>query len=105
MPREAAEHAADIIKRDFEAFHEGFRAITRRAKERFEARDWPGIRRDTVRRLGLQPRCVDEGLESLRLEVGDLVEDRSSWAEVKEAYSLAILGATIANWPRRSSTR
>ncbi|MDX1383343.1 MAG: bifunctional isocitrate dehydrogenase kinase/phosphatase [Thermoanaerobaculia bacterium] len=93
MSRDAAHHAADIIRHDFEGFHESFRAITRRAQERFEARDWAGIRRDTVRRLGLHPRCVADSLASLRGEFGGAVDERSFWAEVKEAYSLAILGS------------
>ncbi|MEE2776879.1 MAG: isocitrate dehydrogenase kinase/phosphatase AceK regulatory subunit, partial [Acidobacteriota bacterium] len=93
MSRDAADHAADIIRHDFEAFHEGFRAITRRAKERFEARDWAGIRRDTVRRLALHARSVTDSLADLREEYGERVEERSFWGEVKDAYALAILGS------------
>jgi isocitrate dehydrogenase kinase/phosphatase len=48
VPTAPARHGADIIQRGFEEFHESFRAITRRAKDRFESRDWVGIRRDTV---------------------------------------------------------
>lgn len=88
-----AHDGADIIRRGFEEFHASFRAITRRVRERFEVRDWPGIRRDTVRRLGLHTRWVDDTLETLREQLRDHVESRDAWAAMREAYSLAILGS------------
>jgi isocitrate dehydrogenase kinase/phosphatase len=93
VPTSPARHGADIIQRGFEEFHESFRAITRRAKERFEARDWVGIRRDTVRRLGVHSRSVEETLQALRQEFGAQVERRELWAALKDAFSLAILGS------------
>jgi isocitrate dehydrogenase kinase/phosphatase len=93
MPASPARHGADIIQRGFEEFHESFRAITRRAIDRFESRDWMGIRRDTVRRLGLHTRSVDETLQALRHEFGSQVERRELWAALKDAFSLAILGS------------
>ena len=89
----AAHHAADIIRRGFEEFHESFRAVTRRAKERFEGRDWPGTRRDTVHRMSLHTRFVDATLEALRGELGDWVSEHEFWDELREAYALAILGS------------
>jgi isocitrate dehydrogenase kinase/phosphatase len=93
VPVAPARHGADIIHRGFEEFHESFRAITRRAKDRFESRDWVGIRRDTVRRLGLHTRSVDETLQALRQEFGRQVERHQLWAALKDAFSLAILGS------------
>jgi isocitrate dehydrogenase kinase/phosphatase len=93
VPAAPARHGADIIQRGFEEFHESFRAITRRAKDRFESRDWVGIRRDTVRRLGLHSRAVEETLQALRQEFGAQVERRELWAVLKDAFSLAILGS------------
>ncbi|HVR28116.1 MAG TPA: bifunctional isocitrate dehydrogenase kinase/phosphatase [Thermoanaerobaculia bacterium] len=93
MPAAPARHGADIIQRGFEEFHESFRAVTRRAIARFESRDWMGIRRDTVRRLGLHTRSVDETLVALRHEFGAQVELRDLWSALKDAFSLAILGS------------
>jgi isocitrate dehydrogenase kinase/phosphatase len=89
---EPATRGADIIHRSFEEFHESFRAITRRSIDRFERRDWDGIRRDTVRRLGLHPRCVEESLTALREEFGARIEQKTFWTAVKDAYTMAILG-------------
>ena len=88
----AAVRGADVIQHSFDEFQTRFRAITRRAKERFESRDWDGIRRDTVKRLGLQPLAVGETFEALQDQIGDQISDRQLWPSMKEAYSLAILG-------------
>ena len=93
MPAAPARHGADIIQRGFEEFHESFRAITRRAIDRFESRDWMGIRRDTVRRLALHSRAVEETLQALRHEFGPQVDRRETWTALKDAFSLAILGS------------
>ncbi len=93
MPvRTEAERGADIVLRGFEEFHDTYRSITRRVVERFEERDWEGIRRDTVRRLTLHRRSVGETLGELRDEIGDGIDDREVWVGLKEAYSLAVLG-------------
>ena len=86
-----AERAADLARRGFEEFHETFRALTRRAVERFEQGDWEGIRRDTERRLRLHARAVDETLDELRLALGDSVDDRQLWARMKRAFSISSL--------------
>ncbi|MGB5296171.1 MAG: bifunctional isocitrate dehydrogenase kinase/phosphatase [Thermoanaerobaculia bacterium] len=88
----AAVRGADVIQHSFDEFQTRFRAITRRAKERFESRDWDGIRRDTVKRLGLQPQAVAETFEALQDQIGEQISDRELWPSMKEAYSLAILG-------------
>ena len=89
---DSAHRAADIIRGGFEELQERFRAITRRAVERFEQRDWDGLRRDTSHRLALHARAVAETLESLREELGDVIDDRPFWATLKEEYVEEILG-------------
>ncbi len=94
MPSDVtAARAADIILRGFQDFHQRFRAITRRAVERFEARDWDGIRRDTVLRLNLHAPSVAETLKALRKEFGEAIDEKRFWNDAREAYSLTILGA------------
>ena len=88
----AAVRGADVIQHIFDEFQTRFRAVTRRAKERFENRDWDGIRRDTVKRLGLQPLAVGEAFEALEEQIGEKMSDRDLWPALKEAYSLAIIG-------------
>jgi isocitrate dehydrogenase kinase/phosphatase len=92
VERSDAVRGADVILDGFEDLQERFRAITRHAVERFERRDWQGIRRDTVRRLALHGSAVDETLETLRSELGPDLEQRDLWAQLKLAYAEAILG-------------
>jgi isocitrate dehydrogenase kinase/phosphatase len=88
----AAVRGADIIHQSFDDYHTRFRSITRRTKERFERCDWDGVRRDTVKRLGIHPQAIAEAFELLEEPLGDQIEDHDLWAEMKDAYSLAILG-------------
>ena len=83
---------ADIIHRCFDDYQTRFRAVTRHTRERFERCEWEGIRRDTVKRLGLHGQFVTEAFEALVDQLGDRVSDLEFWATMKEAYSLAILG-------------
>lgn len=87
-----ADRAADIVRRGFEEFHATFRAVTRRALERFEQADWEGIRRDTERRLGLHNRGVTDTLEELEATLGEAIDDRELWERMKRAFSISSLG-------------
>ena len=46
-----ASRIAGAIHAGFEQYHARFAAITARARQRFEQRDWVGARRDAVGRL------------------------------------------------------
>ena len=88
----AAVRGADIIHQSFDDYHTRFRSITRRTKQRFERCDWDGVRRDTVKRLGIHPQAIAEAFELLEEPLGDRIDDQGLWASMKDAYSLAILG-------------
>jgi isocitrate dehydrogenase kinase/phosphatase len=90
-PSEAV-RGADIIHRCFDDFQTRFRAITRHTRERFERCQWEGIRRDTVKRLGLHGHSIAESFENLEDQLSGQVSDRAFWASMKESYALAILG-------------
>jgi isocitrate dehydrogenase kinase/phosphatase len=90
MPRIA--QGADTIHWAFDDHRQQVRAITRRVQQRFERRDWAGIRHDTVERLSLHSRNVGRVCEILREQLGDGVTDRPVWASLKEAYTATILG-------------
>lgn len=91
MTATRAAHGADILLRGFEDWHSRYRAITRRARDRFERRDWAGIHRDTGDRLALYDRCLAETLEAFEGGVDD-ASDRGVLGRVKAAYTDAILG-------------
>ena len=85
-------HAADTIHWAFDEHRQRVQAITRRVQQRFERRDWAGIRQDTVERLGLNSRGVGRVCEVLGEQLGEHLKDRSLWAGLKEAYAATILG-------------
>lgn len=84
--------AADTIHWAFDEHRQRVQAITRRVQQRFERRDWAGIRQDTVERLGLHSRNVERVCEVLGEQLGQHLKDRSLWAGLKEAYTATILG-------------
>ena len=85
-------HAADTIHWAFDEHRQRVQAITRRVQQRFERRDWAGIRQDTVERMGLHTRNVGRVCEVLGGQLGEHLKDRSLWASLKEAYTATILG-------------
>ena len=82
------ESAAGTILRAFDEHRRRVQEITRRVQERFERRDWAGIRQDTVERLGLHSRNIGRVCEQL----GEGLRDRSLWPGIKEAYTARIVG-------------
>jgi isocitrate dehydrogenase kinase/phosphatase len=90
--RSAAALAANLIAREFDAYHHRFRALTRRAKQRFELRDWRGIRRNTVERLNLHGRSIADCFDLLRTELGPRLEQKELWVALKQTYAHALLG-------------
>lgn len=90
MPCAAA--GAELVHAAFDAEQRRVREIVRRVKERFERRDWTGIRQDTVARLDLHPAHVEKALGDLSARFGDGLADPALWAAMKEAYAGAIVG-------------
>ncbi len=88
----AAARAADTIHRSFDEYHNLFREITRRARDRFERGDWDGIRRDTVRRLDLHEKTIGDTLEALERQLAEKLSDRELWVAMKGVYWREVLG-------------
>lgn len=78
---------ARAILEAFEAYHEGFKAVTRRAARRFVERDWPGLQADADERPDVRARELRAAVEALRALLGDRLDDRSLWASIKAVYS------------------
>jgi isocitrate dehydrogenase kinase/phosphatase len=82
--------ALDIIRTGFEDFSAGFATITQRARQRFERRDFQGMRRDTVERLDLYPKIVDETVRMLLRSLGPEALKPALWAATKKQYRLVL---------------
>lgn len=91
-PPGAVARAADIIHWAFDDHQQRLRAITRRVEQRFERRDWMGIRQDTVERLDLHPRSITRTRDNLVDQLGGRLAGRELWAALKEAYTRTIIG-------------
>ncbi len=78
---------ARIILQGFEEYHTDFKTITRRARIRFEQRDWHGMQADAAERLDLYRRVVDRTVADVRELLGDRVHHKLVWASMKAVYS------------------
>ncbi len=68
-----AERGANIIHAASLSYRAEFNVITRRAKARFERRDWHGMQDDALERLELYKKIVDGVVDELRGVVIDTV--------------------------------
>ena len=71
----------------FAGYNAEFRAVTQRAPQRFEDRDWRGSQRDAVERIELYSRYVDSGVESMQRMLGEDVHERAIWSSIKRRYA------------------
>ncbi|HEY2339777.1 MAG TPA: bifunctional isocitrate dehydrogenase kinase/phosphatase [Steroidobacteraceae bacterium] len=74
----------------FARYNAEFRAITRRAPQRFDARDWKASQRDAVERIELYGRYVNQTIAALRLALGARAIDRSLWQELRSEFAAQI---------------
>lgn len=99
MSPERANHApvrrgADAIRRAFEVYRAEFKAITQRARARFEGQDWLGLQQDAWERLDLYPRVITAVVAGVGGILGPDAQDRTLWTEMKAAYT-----GSIASYP------
>lgn len=83
---------ADYLLKAFDAYHQPFKEITRRAGERFRSADWQGARSDAVERLELYSRVVEHtvseigGMLADQAEAGATTDWTGEWKKVKTAF-------------------
>ncbi|HYF63462.1 MAG TPA: isocitrate dehydrogenase kinase/phosphatase AceK regulatory subunit, partial [Herpetosiphonaceae bacterium] len=83
---------ASAIHCAFAAYQTEFKAITGRARRRFETRDWPGMLRDSAARLELYKAVVDRLVAEIGEILGDRAADTFVWGSMKAVYSGLIGG-------------
>ena len=91
----AGDLAAQATRKIYDAYddyqHE-FKTITRRAKSRFEQRDWRGVQADALERLELYKKIIDRTITETRELLGAGAQDQALWARMKSEYSRRIGG-------------
>jgi isocitrate dehydrogenase kinase/phosphatase len=89
-PNALADPGAAAIARGFGAFNGRFTEITRRARMRFERREWRAGQLDAAERVQLYEQVVREVVPQVRRVLGDRLLDRTAWVEMKAAYARAL---------------
>lgn len=90
--RRLALEAGRSIHEAFAKYNENFGRITRRARQRFETRDWRGAEKDFVERLELYTKSVERSIAALTRQLGELATEREFWAEVKHSFGERVSG-------------
>src|SRR5512137_3174565 len=89
-------HAADLAARftseAFDAFNVTFAAITRRARQRFEQRDWAGGRRDAAERLDAYDNALSDLAGRLDVALGSAARDQSLWIAARPRFEALAAG-------------
>jgi isocitrate dehydrogenase kinase/phosphatase len=92
--------AAAAIHTAYERWVLGFEEITRRARERFERRDWRGAQADATARLALYRIHLDGAVADVSDILMDGVLERTRWAAVKSRHQESLAGRTDAELAR-----
>ncbi|TAL87290.1 MAG: bifunctional isocitrate dehydrogenase kinase/phosphatase [Rhodanobacter sp.] len=90
-----AHAAAALILDGFVDYNARFSDITRRARRRFERREWKLVRRDADARIDLYDECIGETLARLDILLDDRIRSRPLWATMRQRYEGLL--ATLAD--------
>lgn len=82
--------AAARITDGFDDYNARFSDITRRARRRFERREWHLSLADANARIDLYDACVRETLARLEAQLDERVRARALWRRIHEAYAARI---------------
>jgi isocitrate dehydrogenase kinase/phosphatase len=83
---------AQLVVGAFLRYNAEFREITRRARVRFGARDWPGAQADAVERLALYDRHVRLAVDEIKALHGGASTDVDLWRNAKRHFAHLIDG-------------
>ena len=89
---EIGNRAVAAIHAAYGAYHDGFEEITRRARARFEHRDWLGAQADATERLALYRTHVDAAVADAHDILQDAVMERTLWAAMRARHAAGLHG-------------
>jgi isocitrate dehydrogenase kinase/phosphatase len=84
--------AVTSIEAAYRTYERGFEEITRRARERFERRDWLGAQADATERLALYKAHVDAAVADVHDILEDAVMERTVWAAMRSQHAALLHG-------------
>ena len=97
---ELVQESAQALVDSFADYNAEFRAITQRARQRFEDRDWRGSQRDAVERIDLYRKYVAGAVELMRHELGEDVHERAIWSSIKRRFAEIIDPLPDSEFPK-----
>jgi isocitrate dehydrogenase kinase/phosphatase len=80
--------AVASIHAAYDEYERGFEEVTRRARSRFERRDWSGAQADATERLALYKTHVDAAVSDVHDILEDGVMERTVWAAMRSEHAL-----------------
>ena len=87
-----APRGAEAIRDAFDSYQARFKAITRRARSRFENQDWHGTQNDAVERLDLYKNVVNKIVAEIQGLLKVAIKDKATWAEMRALYTALVAG-------------
>jgi isocitrate dehydrogenase kinase/phosphatase len=78
--------AAKWIYENFVSYDNNFRAITRKAKFRFETRDWLGARTDLSQRIDLYDNSVQNAVNGFKEKYSEAAPDMTDWDGIQSVF-------------------
>jgi isocitrate dehydrogenase kinase/phosphatase len=97
---ELVRDCAQTLVDAFASYNAEFRAITQRARQRFESRDWRGSQKDAVERIDLYSKYVDGMVDLMRRRLGDEVQERALWSSIKRRFAEIIDPLPDSEFPK-----
>jgi isocitrate dehydrogenase kinase/phosphatase len=87
MPVNLADSLADLVAHGFAAYADAFAGVTRRARGRFERREWREGLADAEERILLYRRCMDALVHEATALLGERLRDLGAWSEARARYA------------------
>ncbi|MEM6998726.1 MAG: bifunctional isocitrate dehydrogenase kinase/phosphatase [Pseudomonadota bacterium] len=84
--RDLIAESSQIIYDGFKRYNNSFHRLTRRARTRFEQRDWKGHQQDIVDRVDLYEKAVRRIVQKLRKILDERIDDKDLWHEVRNYF-------------------
>lgn len=81
------EECATALVDAFANYNAEFRAITRRAPQRFNSRDWKGSQKDAVERIELYEKCISRAVADMQARLADDATERTLWTSIKRRFT------------------
>ena len=95
---EPALKGAQLIRAAFQEYNRRFAEVSRRARSRFECRDWAGTRSDLAERMDLYEVAISTMVTQLKLELGSQLESRDLWHRIRHNYAELVENCTDAEF-------